>query len=264
MKLFCSLLFFTCIPFISGSQVLLQLHDDARQVQLATLYKKHRIKTVSYTYEMPSLFNMTFSSEAGNTTGELTMDTITHVEQYLENGLIANKRETLPNGDIRYSKVYTFDDEMKLIRTTEINYQPVRFYDYQQMTYHYSDRILTSIDKMRFEAQDTTRSTTVFTYEAGVPVKVIETDNRSGDTLLSAFFTRYPKKKYIEEQYFVKDFSEMRTVYYYDLDRKGRIVKVSHGLEGYRKDLEADREIFYNLSKELPKDDGGVVKIERY
>lgn len=264
MKILQAILFFISIPFVTESQVLLQLHDNARHTQIAPGIRKQRIKSVNYEYEMPSLLNMTFSA-ANNTTTELTIDTIIHVDRYLENGLIELEQETFTDGSIRYSKQYAFDAENRLSVTREANRKPVRYYDYQEMAFHYSNGQISRIDKMRFEAADTVRSTTAFSYdENNLLVKVVETDNLTGDTLLSSFLKYYPKDKYIEEQSFIRTLVDIRTIYYYDLDRKGRVVKVSRGLDGYKKDLDADRWISYNLSKDIPKPRKGILKIEKW
>jgi|GEM_PF-6250649 len=264
MKIVQAFLFFISIPVVTESQVLLQLHDNARHTQIAPGIRKQRIKSVNYDYEMPSLLNMTFSTE-NNTTTELTVDTITHEDRYLENGLIELEQETFTDGSIRYSKQYAFDTENRLSVTREVNREPVRYYDYQEMAFHYSNGQISRIDKMRFEAADTVRSTTAFSYDANnFLVKVVETDNLTGDTLLASFLKYYPKEKYIEEQSFVREMVDIRTVYYYDLDRKDRMVKVSHGLDGYKKDLDADRWISYNLSKDIPKAGNKLLKIEKW
>ena len=257
------ILLFVLAPFFSNGQVLLDLLDNSRHIQVADIYKANNIKRTYYTIEVPFLLYMSISTDHKQDSSSWTKDTITYSKSYLKNGLIENEKQMLPNGDIYSLKEYFFDSTGTLLRTRETNNERLRFYDFQEMKYTYKDGQLIKIDKVRFKSMDTVKTTTIFSYTASQLNKVLETNNNGGDTLLLSVFKYNSKKNYIEESSFIKDFCEVRTIYYYTLDNKGQIVKVAHGLDGFKRNLKPDREISYDYQKEIPKD-FGLEKIEKH
>jgi hypothetical protein len=257
------ILLFVLTPFLSSGQVLLDLLDNSRHIQVADIYKANNIKRTYYTIEVPFLLYMSISTDHKQDSSSWTKDTITYSKSYLKNGLIENEKQMLPNGDIYSLKEYFFDSIGTLLSTKETNNERLGLYDFLEMKYTYKDGQLIKIDKVRFKNMDTVRTTTVFSYTVNQLNKVLETNINGGDTLLLSVFKYNLKRNYIEESSFIKDFCEVRTIYYYTLDNKGRIVKVAHGLDGFKRKLKPDREISYDYQKELPKD-FGLLKIEKY
>jgi hypothetical protein len=263
MKTIKMILLFALAPFFSDGQVLLDLFDNAQHIQVAGTYSENNVKRIYYTMEIPFLLYMRVSKDHKQDSSSWDNDTITYSESYLKNGLIEHEKQTLPNGNLYYLKEYFFDSAGTIVRTRETSNKRIRFYDFQEQTYHYRDRQIVRIDKIRFKSTDTVRTSTIFSYSLNNLEKVIETDNKNGDTLLFSHFKYNTKRNYIEEPSFIKDFCEARTTYYYSLDKKGRIVKVTHGLKGYKRNVKPDRKISYDKLIKIPNG-LGFAKVERY
>jgi hypothetical protein len=247
--------FITLLCFVSLNsygQVLLDLNENAKHSQIAKIIMQRNIKRIDLTFIEPIIFSYTLSGNMDDTIIFVPKVTST---SYNNNGFIETEKQILQNGDLYNLKEFCFDSIGNLIKTKEINNSQIRYYDYQELTYLYNDNKIDRIEKIRYKESDTTFSTTTFFYSGDYFEKVIETNNLTGDTLLTSYFTYNLKKRFIYEKQYEKGGwgCDVRGNFYYFLDKKGRISKVKTGANGDEKNLKTYEIISYDFSNEVPK-----------
>ena len=253
------------IPLFTRGQVLLEINNNNMYAERAVMYQQAKVKRTWYTIQQPFLLSMEIPADKkGKAKSEWAWDTITYSTYYSTNGFIERETEKVPGDESYYVKEYFFDAEGNLLRTLETNNRRLRYYDHQEIVYNYQNGQLISADKVRSKSNDTTKTTTRFTYTLNKLENVIEKNAVTGDTLLSSYITYNAKPNYIEEKSFEKEWAEVRTSYYYLLNDKGRIYKYTNGLKGFPKNRKAYKPVSYDYGKEIPNSNSSFFKIEKY